>query len=443
MRRRSACAVRPIAACILALCWLASSVPAAEPPAFVVRTRIEPAGGVAIGQPVTLYVDVFTDLFFTSGVELPPLDIPGALVELSADRPLHISDTIDGTSMFGIERAYRITPIVGVDLTIPAFEVSARAGPRSMQLSATTQALTLQVSVPDGAEGAFVTHDLQIEQKTDLDVGKLEVGDAFTRSIELTATGTPGMFIPDVEPARSPSLKAYPQPPVIADSGPGEPLVGKRTFAVTYVVQQPGDVELPAVEVRWWDLDTNEAKVAQAPAVAIHAAASPPPPAPFEIPAEAPPAPASKPIPRQLLLASLGTAIAFALTLRWLWPIGRRGIRRLEDHLTVRRRRYLNSERHAFAELCSALHGRNAGAIASALYRWLDRLPTATARHGASVVDPSVLPQMKAWIEARYAADAVSTAPHGLIDEVKHARRRLLKKTPSATHERRLPALNP
>ena len=415
---------------------------AADAPAFVVRTRLEPADAVAIGQQATLYVDAYTDLFFTSGIELPALDVPGAVIKLSDERPLHINDTIDGTSMFGIEHAYTITPIVGTSLTIPAFTVSAHAGPQSTPLAVTTHPLTLQVSVPAGAEDAFVTHDLTITQRTDVDVGELKAGDAFTRTIELTASGTPAMFIPDIDAGAATGLKAYPQPPSLTDSSPGQPVVGRRTFAVTYIVQQPLDVELPAVEVKWWDLDTGTAAIAQVPAIEVHAVAAPAPPAPFDLPTEEPVPPADKSIPWHLVLSVAAMAMAAVLLIRWLASVGQRAAQRLKDRLTARRRRYLDSEPHAFSELCSALHRDDPGAIAAALYRWLDRLPRSCTSQAPTVRDIGSPTALTRWLNARYSGEAPVSSSH-LIDDLRDARRQLLRKACEPREERRLPALNP
>ncbi|HEY6641907.1 hypothetical protein [Povalibacter sp.] len=291
------------------------------------RTRLEPAAGVAVGQPATLVVDVFTDQFFTSGIELPALNVPGAVIRLSDDRPPHISDTIRGANWVGIEHKYTITPIVAADLALPAFEISARIGPQRQSLTATTKPLDLHVVAPPGAEGAFVTHDLALQQTTDADLSALKVGDAFMRTIAATARGTPAMFIPDVVLGNTAGLMAYPQAPVLADSAPGTPVVGHRTFAVNYVVQQPGDFVLPAIDVRWWDLDTHKTVDARIPAVRIHAIAAPAAPLAFALPTEQPVAAAPRKTSWRKGLRYTGVGSAVVIGLWWLAQRWRRWFR--------------------------------------------------------------------------------------------------------------------
>jgi len=355
---------------------------AADAPSAVVRTRIEPAGGVAVGQGATLYVDVFTDAFFTSGIELPALSVPGAIVKLSDERPPHISRRIQGAEWPGIEHKYSITPIVAEDLTIPAFEVSARLGPASQEVTLKVPAKQLSVTAPPGSEGAFVTRDLQASQKTDQDLSSLKVGDAFTRTVELTATGTPAMFIPDVSFGEIDGLTAYPQTPKLVDSAPdASRMVGRRTFAVNYVVQKAGDYELPAIDIRWWDLDTGTIKTATAEALRAHAVAAAASQPAFSLPVEeVQPAPARK-IDWRRLGIYVACAIAAIGLVWWLAPFAFRAGRALIERLRRRHQRYLQSEPYAYTQLRAALRRGKEPDVLAALYRWLDRVP---AGRGAS-----------------------------------------------------------
>ena len=134
--------------------------------------------------------------------------------------PRIINTTVKGISWTGIEHKYTITPIVAADLDIPAFEVSAQRRAGIDTIATKTRAVKLQVSAPAEAGDAFITHDLKLTQKTNADLAALKVGDSFTRTIELKATGTPAMFIPDVDFGEVRGLKAYPQTPRVNDSAP-------------------------------------------------------------------------------------------------------------------------------------------------------------------------------------------------------------------------------
>jgi hypothetical protein len=421
---------------------------AADAPSLLVRTRLEPAT-VAIGQPATLYVDTYTSLFFTSAIDLPALSIPGAIVKLSDDRPSHTSTDVNGASWPGIGRKYTITPLVAADLAVPAFEVATKIGPQMQAASSRTKAFTLHVSVPEGAEGAFVTHDLRMTQTTDVDPATLKVGDAFTRTVTLIATGTPAMFVPDVQLGESEGLKAYPSSPVLADAAPDQPVRGTRTFAVNYVVQQPGDLDLPGIEVRWWDLDTKQLETAQVPALHVHAIAAPLPPPPFSVPAEQQaPAPEESIDWRKLLLYG-AALVALIVILLWLRPYVVRLLRSWLLWLRRRRAAYLQSERHAFRQLQVALGAGQPEAIPSALYHWLDRLPadsTASAARATSAANEDPFSRAcSGLLDAYYGQSGLheSRSAQAVNDQLRRKRRASLHDAQQHGAGTRLPVLNP
>lgn len=440
--------LRAIALAAGPLIYICMPAMAAEVPSALVRTRIEPAAGVAIGQPATLYVDVFTDSFFTSGVELPALIVPGAVIRLSDERPSHISETIRGTNWVGIEHKYSITPIVAADLTIPAFEVGVHLGPQSQPTTLTGKSTTLKVSIPAGADGAFVTHDLRMNASTDADVSHLKVGDAFTRSIELIATGTPAMFIPDVALDAPPGLKAYPHEPTLSDAPPGSPVKGRRTFSATYVVQRAGDYQLPSSSVRWWDLDTRRIETAEIPALSVHAEAAAATAPPFAVPAQQAPPPPRRIDWRRIAIV-VAAALALLCTSWWLAPHVRRLGRKLIARRHAQHLRHLDSERHAFSQLQATLHGDGSHA-AAALYHWLDRVPAdKTATHGAAttslVEDREFRIRSAALLQRLYGGGRTdaSAAARDLRRSLRDARRTALKHTGRDARSVTLPIMNP
>ncbi|HKE96094.1 MAG TPA: hypothetical protein VKB34_17430, partial [Povalibacter sp.] len=229
------------AACLLAL-LLISGAAAAQ--SVQVRTRLDPAAGVVVGQPVKLYVDVLTDSFFIAQPELPALDIPGVIIKLSDERPEHLNEQINGTSWYGIRFTYVMTPIAATAFDIPRFAVTAFPGPTGKPVTAHAPDRTLVASSPPGAEGAFVTRDLRITQHLDVDPAKLHVGDALTRTIELVAMDTPAMFIPVIEWPSVRGLTPYPKAPELEDVPESAGPVGHRIESTTYILQQAGDFTL-------------------------------------------------------------------------------------------------------------------------------------------------------------------------------------------------------
>ena len=426
---------------LLLLCAMISiRVFAAEDASIMVRTRLEPAT-VAVGQSATLYVATYTPLFFTSGIELPALAVPGAIVKLSDARPSHVSTQVGDTSWTGIEHRYRITPIVAADLTIPAFEVAAKVGPQMQRSSTRATGRTLKVSVPAGAEGAFLTHDLSVDQRIDVDPATLKVGDALTRTVILRAKGTPAMFIPDVTFTPVSGLKAYLKAPQLTDSSPDGPVEGARTFSVTYVVQQVGEFELPEIQVRWWDLDSSEIKTASAPAVQVHSIAAPADSAAVSVPTEPAVAEPERRVDWRRVLAIGALLIVAVLLAVLLRPYVANAWRAWQRARKRRRAEYLESEPFAFRELERATQSGSREQMMTALYHWLDRLPGAT--EGQTAATTQLLADQATCTELLQECYGRSAQTGRLHWHLRSMRRKALRGGSSARTVDPLPALNP
>lgn len=423
---------------------------AQDTPKVLVRTSIS-APSVMIGETIKLDVDILTDTFFTAAPEVPDLSISGVIARLSEGRQVHLNETVQGTAMFGVRRTYELTPIAVADVEIPAFDVIAHPGPPGTPpITSTTAVQRVRVTAPPGAENSFVTHGLAIAQHFDADLSKLKVGDAFTRTIEITATGTPGMFIPDVEVAEIDGLNAYPQTPLLKDTSPDEPLVGKRIFAVSYIVQEAGDYELPSVSIPWWNIDTKQSATADIPAVSFHAIAAPPPPAPFAVPKDEVVATPATQIHWRTISMWIGIGVALVLLAWWLRPHAMHWMHSLADRRRVRHERYLDSEAFAYAQLRKSL-GEGAGDdVPAALYRWIDRLPgpAGTTPHRlAATRDHEFIRACEKLLDLRYAqpGSADSSEVLGQIgDRLGTARAQILQRANlPRSNAKSLPEMNP
>src|SRR5262249_618824 len=146
-----------------------------------------------------LVVDVLVTTWFMAAPEFPSIDIPGAMVTLSDQEAPHLSETIDNEKWFGISRIYRITPLQGGTLDIPAIAIVLHPGQPTAPITVQTRPLKLTIKEtprPSGAEHLIATTRLQLTQRLDRKLADLKTGDAFTRSVEVTADGTAAMFLP-------------------------------------------------------------------------------------------------------------------------------------------------------------------------------------------------------------------------------------------------------
>ena len=65
---------------------------------------------------------------------------------------------------------------------------------------------------------------------------------------------------------------SIPEPPTVSDTSGerGSAIVGTRKVTTTYVAEQEGDYQLPAIEIHWWDIGAKQLRSATLPPVEFH-----------------------------------------------------------------------------------------------------------------------------------------------------------------------------
>jgi hypothetical protein len=369
------------------------------------------------GQPVKLVVDAITTTWFTAAPVFPPVDIPGAVVTPPGDNATNLNEDIRGERWFGVSRTYIVTPQAGGELAIPPIALQLHVGQVDKPVQAKTPALKLsvkQVQRPAGAENALASSRLVLAQSLDRALDGLKQGDAFTRTLTVSAAGVPGMLLPPTTFAPVAGLAVYPKAPRVQDkSKEREGFVGStRIDAATYVLQQPGHFELPGVSIAWWDTSANQMRTASVPPLAFDVGANPAYKPEFAIPAEAS-APQAGTVAHIDLhrVAAWAAGLALAALIGWLLlprliPWARLYGASLRSWQQARQ----SSEASLYARLGQSIrHGR--GGVPAALYRWLDaatssgtsattREPVRLATHLSGERD------LQRWLEGRYGAHA-------------------------------------
>lgn len=263
---------------LLACCLLSVSAFAAEPQ-LRVQTRLVPAEQVMVGSVVQLQVDVLTDSWFTSAPTLPDLKLAGALVMPPNGEAQHTTQTLEGTPFFGLRYSYLITPNQAIAFDIPALTVQATPGQASGVLTAQGQPQHFTAQQPPGfqpGEPVLVAQGVRFTQVISQSATPLKVGDTVTRQLTLQADGALAMALPAPVLVEVDGLSRYPKTPRISnlDDGRGNHDGGQRIDSATYQIDSQGHHSLPAIELRWWDTGTRQARTVQVPAVTFDAAAN-------------------------------------------------------------------------------------------------------------------------------------------------------------------------
>jgi hypothetical protein len=453
--------MRLIAACSLSFLLLvqAAHALAEEGARTMVRAHLEPAGRIVVGQPVQLVVEVLVTTWFTRAPEFPVLDIPGALVTVPDEPSTHLTEQINGITWFGLTRTYIVTPMEPREFTIPRLQVVLHPGLAPNPVKVWSPARRFTAQVPAGAEGVAVflaTGHLEMIQRFDHKLAGLRVGDAFTRTITLTAKGTQAMFLPPISFTQVDGLSVYPNAPHVDNLSKERTgfVAGRRMDSATYVIQQPGHYQLPAVTVQWWDLRLGKLREYTQPPVAFDAAPNPNTQPEIAVPMETH---ETKPPPLQgkelRQWAGWAGGILVSLLGIWLFRLKiRRYVIERAARRSERRRRDEASEAAAFDKLREAVdHGDDVESVRW-LYQWLDRFepsgrPALAAQAAGIARDDQYKEQIQALLDRRFGYRSTSTANLSgkeLGLSLRRVRKQLIAETGIAAHDRAdLTPLNP
>lgn len=249
---------------------LSGNALAAEPFA---RAAIEGSGEIVPGQQVRLTVDVFVPNFFTSPPQFPLFDVPNAMVTLPEERSVNLTQTIDGVQYSGIRRSYAIVPEASGPYSLPDIPIELGYGVDGKPTKATVTMPGISFTVGGNAlpsQPGFVAHGLTIEQSFDRDPTKLKAGDAFSRTITITALDTQAMMMPPVELGSAAGLQQYVKPPKIEDGiEMNRETASRHTETIVYTAPAAGTFDIPAVSYPWFDVDSKAEKTATLPDIKV------------------------------------------------------------------------------------------------------------------------------------------------------------------------------
>ncbi|MGH8432883.1 MAG: hypothetical protein ACRERX_00015 [Pseudomonas sp.] len=351
--------------------------PEVASPTVLVETRLMPAGTAIVGGTLHLEVDVLVDTWFTGAPQLPPLQLPGAVVMPPNSEATHLNQTRQGKTFYGLRFTYLIAPMQAQSYSIPALAIRVQAGQASAPITVQSTPLSFIARQPAGVaadQHLLVAQALKLDQQVSHSADPLKVGDSITRQLTTQATGALSMLIPPPEFAEVAGLKRYLKTPQVStlSNGRGDISGGQRSDSATYVVEQAGHYTLPAIELQWWDASTNRMRTSSVPALKIAAAANSAYQAPFSIADDLKQLgqQARVRISRHWLTAAAWLVTGGAL-LYWGRPLWQRGRRRLRAWRETRQQAYLRSAAYAWQQVPGELSSQPPRL--SALYLWLKR----------------------------------------------------------------------
>ncbi|MDB3993018.1 BatD family protein [Gammaproteobacteria bacterium] len=241
----------------------------------------------------TVYVQeqlLFTiKLYYTiNGIRNPQfteLEMDDTVIQLIGS-PNQYENLIDGVRYGVYEKRYVIFPQRSGPLQIPdiLFRGEVTDGSSNFvfrnlntrRVTAFIDGITIEV---EERPSAALTNDnwlpvtnLSLEEEWNTDINNLRIGDSIERTITMIADGLDGAVLPPFSPEEISGLNVYSEPADINRNYVDGSIVGSRTETSTLVATASGQIEIPEIEVPWWNVETNTLEIAIVPATVIEVA---------------------------------------------------------------------------------------------------------------------------------------------------------------------------
>jgi hypothetical protein len=293
----------------------------------------------------------------------------------------------------------------------------------------TSQAFSVDVQpIPAAAQRPWLpSRELRLVEEWSADPPRFRVGEPLTRTLTLKVDGVAASQLPSLAGTLPDSLKQYGDQPLIENEVRADGLTGIRQEKIAIVPSRAGRLELPALQIPWWNTETGQQQLARIPArsIEVSAASAVQPAPPASLTGSKPPVT----VPKQSQSVSRESAgfwpwLSFALFVAWLgtallwWSQRRKPVPEADTQLASRR---IEPAAVEIPELRRACQKSDAGACKAALLslakdRWPER-PPASLGALASRVDAAFAEAIDKLNRALYGRDTIDWDASQLLRE--------------------------
>ncbi len=206
-------------------------------------------------------------------------DISGVevLVEVAGEERSYES-ILNGKAYNVVERVYAIFPQESGQIAIAPARFEARVlrdgritGRKIFESEAIAVVVNPIPPPPNGYPDAvwFPARDVTLSEDWSRAPDRLPAGEPITRHITVTAVGQLSTQIPVIDPAVADTIKIYPDKPELRDMAEASGIRAVRKDQYAMIGIAPGDVNLPELQLPWWNIDIGEWQIASLPGTLI------------------------------------------------------------------------------------------------------------------------------------------------------------------------------
>ena len=258
-------------------------------PVFIESSLDQPS--VYVQAQAILTLRIYHSVALYDDSSLTPLHLSDAIVEQLGESRTY-EKMINGVRHGVIEVRYGIYPQHSGQLIIPAQTFSATQvdsqqatapaplGPKPGKMIHVTSAeipLAVKPKPADyPANAAWLpARSLSMSETWNPEPDHCQVGDSLTRTLTLKAEGLSSAQLPALPATDVNGLRRYPDLPQLSNQISENGLIGSREEREALVPTRVGQVELPAVEVVWWNTHEDRLERSYLPARTLQVADNP------------------------------------------------------------------------------------------------------------------------------------------------------------------------
>ncbi len=204
----------------------------------------------------------------------PSMSGAETLAELAGDERQYEA-VLNGRAYNVIERAIALYPQESGEIEISPARFEARilrdgriTGRKVFESqSHTINVLPIPAPPADFPDATWLpARDVQLSEDWSRPPEEMEAGEPVTRHVTLSALGQIETQLPTLEPPEIDGLNVYADKPELSRTQEAGGLRGVRRDQYAIIGLAGGEIELPALQVPWWDIEAAEWKVASLPA---------------------------------------------------------------------------------------------------------------------------------------------------------------------------------
>ena len=215
---------------------------------------------------------------------------------------------LNGQPVTVMQRQYLLTPLKSGELTLPPVQLQGRVatpdgnrmmpgrpslpagfggslfGPslfdqmfnqgQQVRVQSDPVALTIKASPVSDSNWFLPAKDVQISAEWAQSLPEFKVGEAASRTVRLLALGAAQEKLPNLTFENTDGARIYLDRSDVKSADTAQGTAAVREFKLSIVPTRSGNIELPAIDVSWWDIETDQQRTASLPAETISVAGS-------------------------------------------------------------------------------------------------------------------------------------------------------------------------